>query len=69
MTTHPGLKALGGAAVLAGGLRFAEELSIAGRIAAVPAHLKLPLYWMIDVLILAGLIGFAWAWRRRWGAA
>lgn len=69
MTTHPGLKILGGAAVLAGCLRFAEELSIAGQIPAVPADLKLPLYWTIDVLILAGLIGFAWAWRGRWGLA
>lgn len=67
MTMPPGLKVLGAAAVLAGVLRFAEELSIAGQIPAVPAELKLPLYWVIDVLILLGLIGFAWAWRRRWG--
>lgn len=67
MTTQPGLKILGGAAMLAGLLRFAEELSNAGQIPAVPVRLQLPLYWTIDLLILAGLIGFASAWRRRWG--
>lgn len=67
MTTPSGLKVLGAAAVLAGVLRFAEELSISGQIPAVPTDLKVPLYWVIDVFILLCLIRFAWAWRTRWG--